>query len=87
MVLQVLAHAGQIVHQIDVQAVQQRRWTNAGTLQNLRRGNRAGTQQHFTTRSGTVDLVTFALQVINAHSTLTLEADAVGQRVSDNLQV
>ena len=51
-VLQVFPDARQIVHHVDVQAFQQRRRADARTLQNLRRGDGAGVQQHFAARFG-----------------------------------
>ena len=42
MVLQVLAHAGQVAHHADAMLAQQRRRADAGQLQQLRRLQRAG---------------------------------------------
>ena len=46
MVLQVLTHAGEIVHHRDIELPEQLRVTHSGALQDLRRGNRPGAQQH-----------------------------------------
>ena len=46
MVLQVLAHARQVAHHADAVLAQQRRRPDPGQLQQLRRLQRAGAQQH-----------------------------------------
>ncbi|VGP23286.1 hypothetical protein SB00610_01474 [Klebsiella quasipneumoniae subsp. similipneumoniae] len=46
MVLQVLTHAGQIVHHRDIELPEQLGIADAGALQDLRRGNRPGAQQY-----------------------------------------
>lgn len=46
MILQVFTHTREVMYQRDVKLLQQFRVTHAGALQDLRRGNRPGAQQH-----------------------------------------
>lgn len=75
------------MHHVDVQTFQQRRRADARTLQNLRRGDGAGAQQHFAARFGMGQLIAVALQIVDAHCALAVEHDMVGQRMGDDLQV
>ncbi len=84
-VLQVGAHAGQVVHHRDVQRLQQGRWPDARALQDLRRGDGARAQQHFALCMGGLGLV--FEQVGHADGALAGEQDAVGQRVGDDGEV
>ncbi len=85
-VLQVLADAGQVVHQWNAEGGQQCRRAHAGALQDLRRGDRTGAQQHLAACGGVDRLGAVAGQVAHAHRALAGEQDAVGGGVHHDLQ-
>ena len=86
MVLQVLADAGQLLHQRDAELLQQRTRANPRALQDLRRGDGAAAQQHFTACARNVGLLA-ATQVTYADGTLALEQHAVGDGMGVDGQV
>lgn len=75
------------MHHVDIQTFQQRRRADARTLQDLWRGDGTGAQQHFAPRFGVGQLIAVALQIVDAHRTLAVEHDMVGQRMGDDFQV
>ncbi len=85
-VLQVLAYAGQLLHQRDAELLQQRARADPRTLQDLRRGDGAAAQQHFAARARNVGLLA-AAQITNADGTLALEQHAVGDGMGVDGQV
>ncbi|MCY1359422.1 hypothetical protein D9M69_459920 [compost metagenome] len=86
-VLEVLADARQVVHHRHAEIAQQRRRADAGTLQQLRRGDGAGAHQHLAARAHFLQRVVVALQIGRPDGALAVEQDAVGQRVGDDGQV
>ena len=86
-VLQVLADAGQVEHQRHVQVAQQRRRADAGTLQDLRRGDGPGAQQHLAAGAGLFRLAGIAAQVGHAAGAQAVEQDALGEGVGADGQV
>jgi hypothetical protein len=85
MILQVGADTGQIVHHRNIQFTQQCRRADAGALQNLRRGNRTGTQQNFAPGVRRLHLILF--QISHAVGALAGEQDAIRQCMSDDAQI
>jgi hypothetical protein len=86
-ILQVFAHAGQVVHQRDIELLQQLRVAHAGALEDLRGGNRPGAQQHFFVRRRFRRNGAFALQPLDAHRALAVKEDAIGHGVGADGQV
>jgi hypothetical protein len=77
-ILQVFAHAGQVVHQRDIELLQQLRVAHAGALQDLRE---AIAPAHSST-SFWPSLWTgcaFALQPLDAHRALAVKNNMIGQ--------
>ncbi|RMR37652.1 hypothetical protein ALP88_05510 [Pseudomonas savastanoi pv. glycinea] len=70
----------------NIQLVQHFGRTDAGTLENLWRSDRAATQQHFLAGTGLDAGVAVTYQVRHADGTLAFEKNAIGQRVSDDGQ-
>lgn len=87
MILQVFAHAGQVVHQRDIELLQQLRAAHAGTLEDLRGGNGACAQQHLFVRRRFRRNRAFAFQPLDAHRALAFKEDAVGHGVGTDGQV
>ncbi len=86
-ILQVFAHAGQVMHQRNIKLLQQFRLAHAGALQDLWRGNRSGAQQHLFVcrcfgRNGA-----FAFQPLNAHGALAVKENAIGHGMGADGQV
>src|SRR4029077_14466062 len=84
-VLQVLADTGELVAHVDAMLAQQRRWTNAGKLQDLRRPDRAGRDNHLAARVGAGQRL--ALPELDADRALAIEAYALDLRVRQHPQV
>jgi hypothetical protein len=85
MVLQILADAGQVEHDVDVEFAQQRGRADAGALQELRRGDGPGADDDFAGGAGFVRLV--AAQPFDAGRPLAGKENAIGQRMGDDGQI
>ena len=85
MILQVAAHAGQIVHHLDAVFLKVVRRTDAGQHQQLRRVERTGGQDHFLARPHPAGLA--ALAVFHAHGGLAVHDHPGGEGVGLNVQV
>lgn len=85
-ILQVFTDARQIVNDRDVERLQQFGRADTGTLQNLRRSDGTGAQQHFFARFGFNALFRRTDQVTHANRTLAFEQNLVGQGVGDDGQ-
>ncbi|MNQ61744.1 hypothetical protein D3C85_760650 [compost metagenome] len=85
-ILQVFTDARQVVDHRNVELVQQFGRADAGALQDLRRSDGAGAQQHFLARLDFNALLGGADQVTHADRTLAFEQDLVGQGVGDDGQ-
>src|SRR5262249_52822570 len=84
-VTQVLAHAFELVSYFDADRLQPPRVTDAGELQQLRRVNRAGADDHF---AGGARFALLAMHVVaHADAALAVEQQAFGQSVGDDGQV
>ena len=83
-VVQVLAHARQIVHHRNAVLLQLRARANAREHQQLGRQQRPGAEQHFA-RGAHFQLP--ALAVLHAHRTAALHQHPRGLRAGDDLQV
>ena len=86
-ILQVFAHAGQVVHQRNIELLQQLRAAHAGALEDLRGGNRACAQQHLFIRRRSGRDGAFALQPLDAHRAFAVENNMIGHGVGADGQV
>ena len=84
-VVQVLAHARQIVHHGNAVLLQLRARANAREHQQLGRQQRPGAEQHFARGAHFLQLPTLA--VLHAHRTAALHQHPRGLRAGDDLQV
>ena len=85
MVLQVLAHAGERVHDRNAELAQQRLGPDPGELQQLRRLQRTGGKDHFPVRD---DLALASVATVrDAACAATVEGDARGERVGLDRQI
>jgi len=84
-VMQVLAHAGQVVQHRDAVLLQVCGRPHARQHQQLRRHKRSRTQQHFASRPHLLQGA--ALAVFDTHGARALEQDARGVGTGDDLQV
>lgn len=86
-VLQVFTNTRQVVYNRDVEAFQQVTRADAGALQQLRRSDGAGADDHFLAGTGFNTLFAVADQVGHANGALAVEQYAVAQGVGDDGQV
>ena len=80
-----LAHAGQIVQHRDTVLLQMRSRPHARQHQQLRRQQRARTQQHLAPGADLLDRATLA--IFHTHGARAVEQDARGMRTGNDLQV
>ncbi|CCK14201.1 protein of unknown function DUF140 [Cronobacter universalis NCTC 9529] len=86
-ILQIFADARQIMHHRNITLFQQFRITDAGALEDLRRGDGARAKQHFAARMHFLRRVARAVKIRHAHRAFVLKKNAVGCSMGDDFQV
>ena len=85
MVLQVLADAGQVVHDFDARGLEHGARTDPGALQQMRRADRTGSDDDLATATRGLDRS--AALVFDPDGATLLDQDAPGHRTGDDVQV
>ncbi|CCK06833.1 protein of unknown function DUF140 [Cronobacter sakazakii 696] len=86
-ILQIFADARQIMHHRNIKLFQQFRITDAGTLEDLRRGDSTRAEQHFTARMNLLRRVAGTVKIRHTHRAFVLKKNAVGCGMGDDFQV
>ena len=87
MVLQIRADAGQRVRDRHARGLQQIRIPDPGQIENVRRLNRAGAQQHLAVGVGGRSLPALARHIVHPDGAALLDADLRGAGVGDDGEI